>query len=243
MTTLIENSVQKSNSDGHKQAREISRMNDLYEGLTPIEILEDAFQSSLFAETCVVSSFGAESAVLLHMIATVAPTTPVILIDTGKLFGETLRYSTLLQHRFGLEDVRHAYPKRADVERLDPLGKLSGTAPDKCCQLRKSDVLDRALKPFRTWINGRKRFQTDERSLLSIVERDSDRLKLTPLANWTAADVSQYHEDNHLPSHPLISKGYGSIGCFPCTSKIKSGSDPRSGRWSGIDKTECGIHN
>lgn len=242
MTTLIENSSPVSNAQSIEQAREIARLNEQYEQLSPIAILEDAMSRKIFGATCVVSSFGAESSVLLHMVSTISPSTPVILIDTGKLFGETLRYCTQLQHRLGLEDVRHVHPKKADLERLDPIGKLSGTAPDKCCQIRKSDVLDRSLGSFSSWINGRKRFQTDQRSLLSIVERDGDRLKLTPLANWTKKDILQYHKENELPDHPLIAKGYGSIGCFPCTSKVQNGEDPRSGRWQGIDKTECGIH-
>lgn len=243
MPTLIQNSEIQNSSAGLEQAKAISALNDHYEALSPFDILDDAFERELFSEICVVSSFGAESAVLLHMISRIAPATPVILIDTGKLFGETLKYCTQLQHRLGLEDVRHVYPKRADIERLDPIGKLSGTAPDQCCQIRKSDVLDRALKPFDTWINGRKRFQNDQRSLLSIVERDGERLKLTPLANWTPKDIHEYHAKNELPDHPLLSKGYGSIGCFPCTARVRPGEDPRSGRWEGIDKTECGIHS
>lgn len=242
MPTLIQSADRAQSAEGLEQAREISRLNDHYESLSPLEILEDALEREMFANSCVVSSFGAESAVLLHMIATIAPSTPVILIDTGKLFGETLSYCTQLQHRLALEDVRHAYPKRADIERMDPIGKLSGTAPDQCCQIRKSDVLERALKPFDSWINGRKRFQTDQRSLLSIVERDGERFKLTPLANWTPQEILRYHSEHELPDHPLLSKGYGSIGCFPCTSKIRPGEDPRAGRWEGIDKTECGIH-
>lgn len=243
MTTLIKSQSVYNSDVNLEEARTIARINEKYERLSPLDILDHAFQESLFGEMCAVSSFGAESAVLLHMISVVSPSTPVVLIDTGKLFGETLRYSTLLQHRLGLEDVRHAHPKRAAVERLDPLGKLSGQAPDQCCQLRKTDVLERALAPFDTWINGRKRHQNDQRSLLSIVERDSSRLKLTPLANWSPQEIASYHSLHDLPDHPLLSKGYGSIGCFPCTSKVQAGEDPRSGRWNGIDKTECGIHN
>ena len=242
MTTLIENQPIPSEPSDLERARKISRLNDRYEQLTPLQILEEAFDSAFFGKVCAVSSFGAESAVLLHMIAQIAPSTPIILIDTGKLFGETLRYSTMLQHRLGLEDLRRVHPRKTDVDRIDPLGNLSGVSPNDCCQLRKSDVLDRALQPFQTWINGRKRFQSDQRSLLSIVEKDASRLKLTPLANWTSKNIAEYHSANDLPEHPLLSKGYGSIGCFPCTSKIQTGQDPRSGRWSGIDKTECGIH-
>lgn len=242
MTTIIQNNFAHRTPAQIELAQQISSLNDEYEQMAPLDILEDALNRSLFGDSAVVSSFGAESAVLLHMIATVAPATPVLLIDTGKLFGETLHYATLLQHRLGLEDVRRIHPKRSDVERLDPIGKLSGNAPDKCCQLRKTDVLERALMPFQSWINGRKRFQSDQRSLLSIVEQDAERLKLTPLANWSAKEVAAYIGEHKLPAHPLLAKGYGSIGCFPCTSKVESGADPRSGRWSGIDKTECGIH-
>ncbi|MEM9838521.1 MAG: phosphoadenylyl-sulfate reductase [Pseudomonadota bacterium] len=238
--------IKPANNDPLAEAREIGRvlgaLNERFEALHPHDILASAFEEQLFGEVAVVSSFGAESAVLLHLVAQVRPETPVIVIDTLKLFGETLQYRTQLQHALGLEDVRVYTPRRETLRTEDPLDTLSGTNPDRCCHIRKTEVLDRALKPFNTWINGRKRYQSQQRSVLSIVERDSAHFKLTPLANWSAEDIKSYHQQHELPSHPLLSKGYASIGCYPCTSRIEEGDSERSGRWPGMDKTECGIH-
>ncbi|MEZ6001555.1 phosphoadenylyl-sulfate reductase [Hyphomonas sp.] len=245
MTLLIDKSQRPESTrfqDARAIAIQLNALSDRYESLSPTEILADALQHEWFDNSAVVSSFGAESAVLLHMVSQVAPELPVLLIDTGKLFGETRQYAAQLQHRLGLEDVRHVAPRRAEIDEKDPLGKLSGTDPDSCCALRKTIVLQRALEPFGSWINGRKRHQTDQRSLMSIVERDGDRIKLNPLANFSHTDIADYHRKYELPDHPLISKGYRSIGCFPCTSKVGEGENPRSGRWPGLDKTECGIH-
>ncbi|WP_370336421.1 phosphoadenylyl-sulfate reductase [Parvularcula marina] len=224
--------------------REISDLNDLYETLTPQEIIEDALarRQALFGHCAAVSSFGAESAVLLHMIAQVEPALPIVMLDTGKLFGETLQYRNQLQHVLGLEDIRSSYPRKSDLAEFDPLGTLSATNPDQCCRIRKTDVLKRALSPFDSWFNGRKRYQSDVRSVMSIVERDDGRLKINPLANWDAGTIRAYQIEHELPVHPLLSKGYGSIGCYPCTSKVKAGEDARAGRWRGLDKSECGLH-
>ena len=228
--------------DNVELAKEIIALSETYETLAPIKILEDALKRDLFSNCAMVSSFGADSAVLLHMLSLVAPATPVILIDTGKLFGETLRYVTRLQHTLGLEDVRSVAPKKAEVDAEDPLGTLSATDANACCQLRKTRVLDRALTPFSSWITGRKRHQTEARSLMAIVERDGQKVKLNPLSNFTSADVKAYLTKHRLPAHPLLTKGYASIGCRPCTSIVKKGQSPRAGRWPDIDKTECGIH-
>ena len=245
MTLLIDKSLSGKSTrfpDHRAIARQLNVLSDRYEALTPVEIIRDALEQDLFDNCAVVSSFGAESAVLLHMIAQVDPGLPILIIDTGKLFGETLQYAALLQHKLGLEDIRHVAPRRNEVLEKDPLGKLSGTDPDACCLLRKTSVLQRALGPFDSWINGRKRYQTETRSMMSIVERDGDRIKLNPLANFGPSEISEYHRAHELPDHPLISKGYRSIGCFPCTSKVTDGENPRAGRWAGLDKTECGIH-
>ncbi|GGY56534.1 phosphoadenylyl-sulfate reductase [Parvularcula lutaonensis] len=223
-------------------ALKIAALNERFEKLHPRDIIEEAVQDPFFGKMAVVSSFGAESAVLLHLVASVRPETPVLLIDTLKLFGETLQYQNRLQHSLGLEDVRICAPRKRDIEHHDPLGTLSASDPDKCCRIRKTDVLDRGLAPFDSWMNGRKRFQSSVRSVMSIVERDGTHIKLTPLANWSAEQIKAYHKEHELPPHPLLSRGYGSIGCYPCTSKVEEGEDDRSGRWRGLDKTECGIH-
>lgn len=223
-------------------AMTLAELNERYETLSPRAILEDAFEQELFGDIAVVSSFGADSAVLLHLVAQVRPETPVILIDTLKLFGETIQYRSRLQHELGLEDVRTFAPRRATLQTDDPLGTLSASNPDRCCEIRKTEVLERALKPFKSWVNGRKRFQSATRANLGIVERDGTHFKLTPLANWSASDIRDYHKKHELPSHPLVAQGYRSIGCYPCTSRVAKGENERAGRWPGMDKTECGIH-
>jgi phosphoadenosine phosphosulfate reductase len=218
------------------------QLNAGYEKMTPTDILADALGHSWFARPVIVTSFGAEAVVLLHMASRVKPDIPVIFIDTGKLFGETLRYRDRLQHVLGLEDVRSVGPRQSEIEKQDPMGLLNQESPDLCCDIRKTKVLARALTPFSSWINGRKRHQSETRNNLHIIEAEDGRIKLTPLANWTAQALKDYIIEQSLPMHPLVKQGYTSIGCFPCTSKITHEGDARSGRWPGRSKTECGIH-
>ncbi|MEM9496073.1 MAG: phosphoadenylyl-sulfate reductase [Pseudomonadota bacterium] len=214
-----------------------------YERMSAQAIIAHALYQPWFDRPAVVSSFGAEAVVLLHLITRIKPDVPVIFIDTGKLFGETLRYRDRLQHVLGLEDVRTVGPRLAEVKEIDPMGLLNRQSPDRCCDLRKTSVLERALSLHGAWLNGRKRFQNDLRADIDIVARDeAGRIKLTPLANWSAKDIKEYILGENLPLHPLVKQGYPSIGCFPCTSKVAPGDDARAGRWQGRDKTECGIH-
>ncbi len=192
--------------------------------------------------TAVVTSFGAESAVLLHLVAGIEPRTPVIFLETGKLFPETLAYRDLLVERLGLADVRSVKPDAAALLAADPTGDLWRRDPDRCCALRKVEPLARALQGFAAWINGRKRYQAEGRSNLPLAERVDGRIKLNPLANWTVADVDRYFVEHRLPRHPLEEKGYRSIGCEPCTTPTSPDEDARAGRWRGSEKTECGIH-
>jgi len=201
-------------------------------------------EGPLAGRTALVSSFGAESVVLLDMVATVDPATPVIVLDTGKLFGETQDYREELTALLGLRDVRVVRPARRDLLVHDPKGGLWQRDPDRCCDLRKTAPLDGALHGFAAWISGRKRFQGGLRSHLPTIEGDAEsgRIKLNPLAPWSADDVERYRRLRNLPAHPLAAEGYGSIGCYPCTRRIAAGEAPREGRWWGLDKTECGIH-
>ena len=213
-----------------------------YESMQPVDILSDALETTIFSRPAVVSSFGAESVVLLHMIAGIAPDLPVLFIDTGKIFGETLRYRDRVQHFLGLEDVRTVGPQKAIVDEADPIGALNRTDPDACCAVRKAAALNRALAPFDSWISGRKRHQSALRSQMSIVEIVDGRAKLNPLANWSREEIKNHLIENRLPDHPLVREGYLSIGCMPCSERVKPGDDPRSGRWTSFEKTECGIH-
>lgn len=220
----------------------VRRLNALYENRDAAAIIAHAVKEAFPGRIAFVSSFGAESAVLLHLMASVDPGVPVVFLDTNKLFGETLRYRTRLQHQFGLEDVRVIGPRKTDLERDDPQGTLSMHDPDACCRLRKTEPLERALKEFDCWANGRKRHQTDFRQYMDVLEYDGAKYKLNPLARWTRKDVADYAARHNLPPHPLVRQGYFSIGCMPCTSKVVDEDDARSGRWVGQAKTECGIH-
>ncbi|WP_149539460.1 phosphoadenylyl-sulfate reductase [Siccirubricoccus phaeus] len=189
-----------------------------------------------------VSSFGAESAVLLHMAAAADPALPVLFLDTGKLFPETLAYRDTLIRRLGLRDVRSLRPGPAALAARDPLGGLWGFAPDACCALRKVAPLAAALAPFTLWLNGRKRAHGGDRATLPLVEVVEGKLKANPLAAWDAAALAAYQARHALPPHPLVAEGYASIGCRPCTTRTEAGESPRAGRWRGTGKTECGIH-
>jgi len=188
------------------------------------------------------SSFGADSAVLLHMIAAIDPATPVLFLDTGKLFAETLAYRDTLLTRLGLRNVRRVSPTRRRLGEEDPTGYLHTVEPDACCHLRKVEPLEKALGRFDAWITGRKRFQGALRAELAVFEADGPRIKINPLAAWSPADIEAYFTAHDLPRHPLVAHGYLSIGCSTCTLPVKAGEEQRAGRWRGRGKTECGIH-
>jgi phosphoadenosine phosphosulfate reductase len=204
----------------------------------PATILRAAYEQ-FGDKLALVSSFGAESAVLLHLVSQVSPNIPVLFLDTGMLFGQTLDYRKTLAARFGLADVRDLRPAFADLATQDPKSDLWRTSVDGCCNIRKVLPLDRALGGFDGWITGRKRFHGGDRLSLPVVEEADGKLKFNPLANWGRAELEAYVAEHNLPSHPLVAQGYASIGCWPCTQPSEDG---RSGRWQGQEKTECGIH-
>jgi phosphoadenosine phosphosulfate reductase len=189
-----------------------------------------------------VSSFGAESAVLLHLVAQLKPDIPVLFLDTGMLFGQTLDYRKSLARQFGLTDVRDLRPHYADLAAVDPDAKLHQTDTDACCNVRKVVPLDRALQDFDAWITGRKRFHGGDRLTMRVVEEGEGKVKFNPLANWGKAELDAYAAEHNLPAHPLVAAGFPSIGCWPCTQPADEGENTRAGRWKGLDKTECGIH-
>ncbi|MEP1538394.1 MAG: phosphoadenylyl-sulfate reductase [Paracoccaceae bacterium] len=189
-----------------------------------------------------VSSFGAESVVLLHLSAMVKRDIPVIFVDTEMLFTETLVYQQEVAERLKLKDLRII--RADDTAEHDPDGTLHQRDTDACCALRKTAPLQKALSPFSSWITGRKRYQSGRRASLDFfeVEDGTQRIKVNPLARWSPEDIQEYMIENRLPRHPMVAQGYPSIGCAPCTSKVEDGEDPRAGRWRGKDKDECGIH-
>ena len=216
-------------------------LNALYGGLPPQEIIARALAEDL-GGVAAVSSFGADSAVLLHMIAGVDPGLPIVFLDTGKHFGETLDYRDVLAADLGLTDIRVVTPDEAALSRIDPTGKLHETDTDACCNMRKVEPMARGVAPFGAWFTGRKRFQASTRAEMPVFEMVGPRIRINPLAGWGTADLADYMRRHGLRENPLVAYGYLSIGCFPCTQPVKAGEDARSGRWSGQAKTECGIH-
>ena len=193
-------------------------------------------------EVALVSSFGAEAAVLLNMVADLDRDLPVLMIDSLMLFEETLEYQRDLSRYLGLTNVQHLRPDPTDLARLDPDDTLHQRDPDACCVIRKVAPLDRALRQWPVTISGRKRFQASTRAALDVFEADDSRLRVNPLAHWGPADIRAYMDAHDLPRHPLVAKGYPSIGCAPCTTRVAPGEDERAGRWRGSEKVECGIH-
>jgi len=218
------------------------RLNNMFRGVEPTEMLRVLLAENMLGDVAAVSSFGAESAVLLHMISQAARNTPVLFLDTGKHFPETLAYGGDLVEQLGLTDLRILTPDPEAILKKDETGLRWSYDPDGCCEIRKVAPLEKALAGFDASITGRKGFQSSTRTGLPRFELDGDRLKVNPLANWTKAELDAYFEAHDLPRHPLEAEGYPSIGCAPCTSKVQAGEDPRAGRWRGWDKVECGIH-
>jgi phosphoadenosine phosphosulfate reductase len=208
----------------------------------PTEVIANAVRVVGRDKLAVVSSFGIESAALLKVTADVDPAIPVIFLDTGWLFEETLAYRDTLIARLGLRDVRSIRPSEGTLSRVDPERDLWFSNPDACCRIRKVEPLLRALEPFAAWINGRKRFQGGLRVDIPVVEEDGPRLKFNPFAHVTREDIAAIFASAGLPPHPLRASGFLSVGCMPCTSRTRDGEEERAGRWRGRDKVECGIH-
>ncbi len=214
---------------------------ETYAGLEGRQLLEPILRD-FAGRAAVVSSFGAESAVLLHMVSEVNTATPVIFLDTGKHFWETLSYRAKLIDRLGLTGVRIISPDESDVTAKDADGALHQRDADQCCHVRKTLPLQKALKGFDVTISGRKRYHGAARATLDFLSINDGRLKVEPLAGFSALDISAYMKANGLPPHPLTEIGYFSIGCEPCTTAGGTAANPRAGRWAGSEKTECGIH-
>jgi phosphoadenosine phosphosulfate reductase len=209
---------------------------------SPHEIVSTALETVGRDRLALVSSFGAQSAALLKVMAEVDPAIPVIFLDTGWLFEETLAYRDTLIEKLELRDVRSVRPAEEALSREDPDRELWFSDPDACCRIRKVEPLAHALKPFTGWINGRKRFQGGWRAAIPVVEADGVRLKFNPFANVSREEIEAIFRQANLPPHPLVASGFRSIGCMPCTSRTASSEDERDGRWRGRGKTECGIH-
>ncbi len=209
---------------------------------SPAEVIAAALATVGRERLALVSSFGTESAALLKVMADVDPAIPVIFLDTGWLFEETLAYRDTLIAKLGLRDVRSIKPLDETLSREDPDRELWFSDPDACCRIRKVEPLKRALAPFDAWINGRKRFQGGLRAAIPVVEEDGVRLKFNPFANVSRDAIEAIFKAAELPAHPLAASGFLSVGCMPCTSRTSPDEDARAGRWRGRAKSECGIH-
>jgi phosphoadenosine phosphosulfate reductase len=217
-------------------------LNARFAGVETLPMLRALFAENILGETAIVSSFGTESAVLLDLIARVAPETPVIFVDTLKMFPETDAYRVALLDRLGMANRRVITPDPAMLDAKDATGLRWSYDPDGCCAIRKVEPLARAKQGLDSWFSGRKAFQSQTRANLPRFEIEDGRLKVNPLGDWTKDDLEAYFATRDLPRHPLEAQGYPSIGCSPCTSRVMPGEDPRAGRWRGWDKVECGIH-
>ena len=227
------------------EAAAVEKAKSLDEALreaSPAEVVERALRTFGRERLALVSSFGTESAALLKVMADVDPAIPVIFLDTGWLFEETLAYRDTLIEKLGLRDVRSIKPLEDALRSEDPDRELWFSDPDACCRIRKVEPLKRALAPFEAWLNGRKRFQGGQRAAMPVVEADGVRLKFNPFANMAPADIQAIYAGAELPPHPLVASGFLSVGCMPCSSRTLPGEDARDGRWRGRGKTECGIH-
>lgn len=221
----------------------VDALNARYKHHGATAVLEHALRDAQVGKTALVSSFGAESVVLLHLVSILDRTTPVIFIDTEMLFTETLVYQQEVAERLNLQNVRTIRADRNEIFTHDNESLLHLHDPDACCHLRKTVPLQTALEGFDAWITGRKRYQGATRATIDFFENEDDkRIKINPLAHWDSSDLQEYIAENRLPRHPLVAKGYPSIGCAPCTTRVNDGEDPRAGRWRDTEKQECGIH-
>ena len=221
----------------------VNDLNNQFRHHGATHVIDAVLKHRVLGQVAMVSSFGAESAALLHLIAITQPDTPVLFIDTNMLFVETLIYQSDLAEQLGLKNLRILRADPAIIAEHDPDNTLHKDTPDTCCHLRKTSMLKNAIVPYDGWITGRKQYQGNQRVKLEFFEYDAtnDKFKINPLAHWRAEDVADYVAANNLPPHPLVAKGYSSIGCKLCTVPVEINDDVRSGRWQGRAKTECGI--
>ena len=222
----------------------VADLNTRYRHFGTSYLLEAVLTRGLFDRIAMVSSFGADSAVLLHLIAQIDRTLPVLFIETALLFEETLTYQQTLADHLGLTNVQVICASKRTVDAVDPYNALRFSNPDACCDLRKTQPLNDALQGYDAWITGRKRHQAQTRQGLHYFDLDEGtaRIKINPLIDWKPARIAAHLDTHDLPRHPLVARGYPSIGCAPCTTRVALGEDPRAGRWRGSGKTECGLH-
>ncbi|MEE2690484.1 MAG: phosphoadenylyl-sulfate reductase [Pseudomonadota bacterium] len=234
--------IRKEEGEEDALAARARRLSAQYGGEDAADIIRRAVLQEFPGRIALVSSFGAESAPLLHLVAEAAPETPVLFLDTGKHFAQTLSYRKKLARELGLKNIVDIHPDAEHVKSADPRGDLWRADTDACCNIRKVIPLEKALQGYDAWITGRKQFHGGERVALPVFEASGRFIKVNPIVRWRPDDIAAYAAAHALPAHPLVEQGYPSIGCWPCTHPAAPGEDPRAGRWRGAAKTECGIH-
>jgi phosphoadenosine phosphosulfate reductase len=213
-----------------------------YHGIDGEEFLRAIIEDEFPGRAAIVSSFGTESALLLALAARVKRDIPIIFLDTGHHFPETLAYRDLVQRRLGLTGLRTVKAAAPALADRDPDAALWQFDTDACCGLRKVEPLQEAIRGFDVLISGRKQYHGALRRFIPRVEAVDGLVKVDPIADWSPERVEEAFEALDLPRHPLIARGYRSVGCRPCTVPAGTAGDPRAGRWAGQAKTECGIH-
>lgn len=230
-------------SNGQEQvAVRLDHLRAAYDKMETLAMLDRIIHQEFPGKVALVSSFGAESVILLDLVSEVAPDLPIVFLDTQKLFGETLSYRDRLAKQLKLTNILTIEPDAGELEAEDHNGLLWARDPDACCGLRKVRPLARAMQGFDAWITGRKRFQSDIRADIPVIEQSGGKFKINPLATWSPDEIEARIKARGLPPHPLVEDGFLSIGCMPCTRRVQPGESARAGRWAGLEKTECGIH-
>lgn len=225
-----------------KLALEVEHLSSEFEAKAPNEIIVWAAET-FWPDIAVSSSFQTQSLPLLHMVSQVAPQLPILFLDTGFHFPETLAFRDKLVREWGL----NLRVLKAGMPREEFLGQYGGNLyrrdPDLCCFINKVEPMQQAMKGLRAWMSGIRRDQSAARSPIQIVEGTPQGvIRVHPLGMWTQEDIQNYIREHSLPGHPLSSRGYASIGCAPCTRPVQAGENERAGRWVGQGKKECGLH-
>lgn len=220
-----------------------SRLTSQYGDMDALDLLKVMITNEFDGRIAILSSFGAEAAVLLDLVAQVDRHTPVLFINTLRHFPETLNYVDTLVDHLGLTNLIRISPDPEDAERRDPIGDLCRQKRDACCTMRKVEPLEKALDGFDAWVTGRKRHHGDLRADLPKIEHSRGRIKVNPIADWDADRIERTFVERNLPRHPMVEDGFLSIACMSCTTRAVDGEGVRSGRWAGSEKTECGIHS
>jgi len=227
---------------------EVAALSQEFESASANEILRWAFEQ--FGRSAAIgTSFQGAGLVAIHHAVSAGLPLPVFTIDTGLLFSETLELKARLEAYFGIV-IESLVPERTVEEQAQDIApELWLSSPDLCCTLRKVEPLQKKLNQLDAWVVGLRREQSAGRAQIQILElyefdrlREKNILKVNPLARWSRDEVWDYIRHHGIPYNPLMDRGYRSIGCFPCTRVVLSGQDDRAGRWTGFDKSECGIH-